>query len=76
MDHRVADYCRKEKVPILLEIPDERKAAEAYSRGHLLVESVPGFRKLFEDLYDRILSESSQGRGPTVEKNGKYEGIA
>ena len=53
----VAEYCRSEGIPVLLEIPEERKAAEAYSKGQLLVEAVPGFRQLFEQLTERILSE-------------------
>ena len=73
MDHRVADYCRSERIPILLEIPDDRKAAEAYSRGHLLVDKVSGFRKLFEGLYARILSESRRSRKPAPGNNGNIE---
>ena len=76
MDNRVADYCRKEQIHILLEIPDDRKAAEAYSQGHLLVDSVPGFKELFEDLYERILSESQQSREQTPGKRQNVEGIA
>ncbi|MBN2243907.1 MAG: ATP-binding protein [Acidobacteria bacterium] len=76
MDHRVADYCRKERIPILMEIPDERKAAEAYSRGLLLIESVPGFRKLFENLYRRILSESRRNPGSMQGDRRDVEGIA
>ncbi|MBN2318159.1 MAG: ATP-binding protein [Acidobacteria bacterium] len=76
LDHRVADYCRNAQIPILLEIPDDRKAAEAYSQGLLLVESVPGFRELFERLYNRILSESSQNRKPTPENKRDFEDIA
>ena len=56
-NHLVAEYCRSEGIPVLLEIPEERKAAEAYSKGQLLVEAVPGFRQLFEQLTERILSE-------------------
>jgi len=76
LDHRVADYCRKERIPILLEIPDDRKAAEAYSQGQLLAESVPGFRKLFESLYERILSESRHSRKRIPADNRDVEGIA
>ena len=56
-DRRVAEYCRNEQIPVLLEIPEDRKAAEAYSKGQLLVEVIPGFRELFERLCERILSE-------------------
>ena len=76
LDHSVADLCRDEQIPILLEIPDNRKAAEAYSEGRLLVESVPGFRELFERLYERILSESRQHRQPVTKHNGDVEETA
>ena len=55
---RVAEYCRREGIPVLLEIPEDRKAAEAYSRGELLVDAVPGFRRLFEELAERLLGNS------------------
>jgi len=35
-DGRVHDYCAREDVPILLEIPDDRRMAEACSRGEVL----------------------------------------
>ncbi len=55
--HCVADYCRSERIPILLEIPDDRRAAVAYSRGRLIVEAVPELREPFERLCCRILDE-------------------
>jgi MinD superfamily P-loop ATPase len=57
LDDRVARYCRNEKIPVLLEIPDDRRAAEAYSRGLLLVDELPEYREWFESLYRRILTE-------------------
>lgn len=59
-DDRVHDFCRKEKMPILLEIPDDRKIAEAYSRGILVVDALPGYRKLFEGLLKNIDSIKSK----------------
>lgn len=54
----ITEYCRSEGIPILLEIPDDRGAAVAYSRGQLLVETVPEMREYFERLVFRILSET------------------
>ncbi|HOV39792.1 MAG TPA: hypothetical protein PLG79_13785, partial [Spirochaetales bacterium] len=51
---RVHDYCRKEQIPILLEIPDDRRIAEAYSRGDLIVEALPEYRRLFVQLFEKI----------------------
>jgi MinD superfamily P-loop ATPase len=55
-DDRVHDFCRKERIPILLEIPDDRRIAEAYSRGVLMVDALPEFRGLFETLFTKITS--------------------
>ena len=46
-DGRVHEYCRAQGIPILLEIPDDRRIAEAYSRGKLIVEALPEYRGHF-----------------------------
>ncbi|HPI92679.1 MAG TPA: ATP-binding protein [Deltaproteobacteria bacterium] len=52
-DDRVHAFCRDEGVPILMEIPDDRRIAEAYSRGELMVDALPEYRVLFEELMSR-----------------------
>ncbi len=56
-DCGVQCYCKKENIPLLLEIPDRREIAEAYSRGSPLLEAMPElgkqFRQLFKDLRNR-----------------------
>ena len=60
-DLRTHDFCRTEKIPILLEIPDDRRIAEAYSRGELMVDALPEYRHLFQELLERTgLSPRSQ----------------
>jgi len=54
-DDRVHAFCRKEEIPILLDIPDDRRIAEAYSRGHLIIEALPEYRGYFETLLERTL---------------------
>ncbi len=49
-DEKVKEYCQRENVYVLAEIPYDRKIAEVYSRGGLIVEELPQYRKLFEDL--------------------------
>lgn len=56
-DERVEDYCRKEGVPIWGRIPDDRRVAEAYSRGELACETVPGFREQIEGIAGRLMVE-------------------
>jgi MinD superfamily P-loop ATPase len=52
-DDRVERFCRRERIPILLEIPDDRRIAQAYSRGELVVEVLPEFRDLLNCLMTR-----------------------
>ena len=52
-DDRVHDYCREADVPILAEIPDDRRIAEAYSRGHLIVDALPEYQGLFRTLLEK-----------------------
>lgn len=49
-DERVHDFCIREDIPVLLEIPEDRRIAEGYSRGQLIVECLPEYRGLFESL--------------------------
>jgi MinD superfamily P-loop ATPase len=53
-DDRVHAYCLAQGIPILLEIPEDREIAECYSRGELIVESLPRYRPLFEGLARRL----------------------
>ena len=53
-DDRVHVFCRTEGIRILLEIPDDRRIAEAVSRGRLVVEALPENRPVFRKLLDRI----------------------
>jgi len=62
-DRRVHDYAARENLPILLEIPFDREAATAYARGGLLVENLPRWRHLMEDLIASLhLAESARAR--------------
>lgn len=49
-DDRVHRFCREQGIPILLEIPDDRRIAEAYSRGELLVDALPEYGSHFATL--------------------------
>jgi len=54
-DERAHAFCRKENIPVLLEIPDDRRIAEACSRGRLIVEALPEYRGLFESLLEKTM---------------------
>ncbi|MFA7185895.1 MAG: ATP-binding protein [Victivallales bacterium] len=49
-------YCRKLGIEILAEIPDDRRVAEAYSRGETAFESVPEYKEKFFELLEKIKS--------------------
>jgi MinD superfamily P-loop ATPase len=55
-DDRVHVFCREQNLPILLKIPDDRRIAEAYSRGELICDAVPESRSLFEGLRKRLMN--------------------
>jgi MinD superfamily P-loop ATPase len=48
------NFCKSRQVKILAEIPDDRRIAEAYSRGEMIVISVNGVRERFEQLWNAI----------------------
>ncbi|MFP5259852.1 MAG: 4Fe-4S binding protein [Acidobacteriota bacterium] len=45
-DAALGRFCRQAGLPILAEIPDDRKVAETYAQGGLLAEAAPGYRSL------------------------------
>lgn len=47
-------YSEKNNIPILLEIPFDRKIAEVYSKGDLIVETIPEYKEKFLELYRQI----------------------
>ncbi len=58
-DERVHVYCKEQKIPLMLEIPDDRRIAEAYSRGELIVESLPEYRGLFLNLIEKTINSKN-----------------
>ena len=53
-DQRVREYCKAEAIPVLLELPDDRRVAEAYARGQLALDAEPEWRLLFVNLWKRM----------------------
>jgi MinD superfamily P-loop ATPase len=53
-DDKVRAYAESEDLPILMEIPFDRRIAEAYSRGELLAETMPEWKEKFLELYEKI----------------------
>ncbi len=53
-DNKVKNYCNRENIPILMEIPMDRKIAEAYSEGKSIIETMPEYKQKFLALYKKI----------------------
>lgn len=53
-DRKVYEYCQKENIPLLLEIPFSKKIAELYSRGVPFVAEMPEWKEKFLEVRDNI----------------------
>lgn len=52
-------YCADERIPIILEIPNDRRIAEAYSRGRTIIEELPEYREKFLQGWQALLESCS-----------------
>ncbi|MCU0592126.1 MAG: ATP-binding protein [Desulfobacterales bacterium] len=62
-DDRVHRYCTQASIPVLAEIADDRRIAEAYSKGRLIVEALPEYRDLFAGLAKKLLKSENRAGG-------------
>ena len=53
-DDRVHRYCQDEGINIMMELPDDRRIAEAYSSGRMIVEALPEYKEYFAQLAKTI----------------------
>jgi MinD superfamily P-loop ATPase len=74
-DDRVREYCADEGLEILLEIPDDRRAAEACARGLTLVDAVSELRPLFASLAARIEAMTAGDVEPPVERGRAHANV-
>jgi len=51
---KVEEYCEAENIDIVLKLPDDRRIAEAYSSGKMMVNELPEFKNHFVDLTKAI----------------------
>jgi len=47
-------YCQDENIDIIFEVPDDRRIAEAYSVGKMIIDVLPDYKKDFEGLYESV----------------------
>ncbi len=53
-DRELYSFCEEKNIPVLAEIPDERAVAEGYSKGRVIADLSPEFRKIFVSLHSKI----------------------
>ena len=53
-DRSVREFCDHNNIPVISEIPDDRRVAESYSKGEMIYRILPEFRKYFEAIVERI----------------------
>jgi len=50
----VKTYAQKENLPILMEIPFDKKIAQIYSKGLMVVNEMPEYKEKFQGLFEKI----------------------
>jgi MinD superfamily P-loop ATPase len=53
----VKKYANKENLPILMEIPFDKRIAQIYSNGQMIADTLPGYREKFQALFKKIEQE-------------------
>ncbi len=57
----VKKYAKEQGIPILMEILFDKKIAEIYSKGGLIVEQMPEYKDKFLNLFDKIKNLIDKG---------------
>lgn len=55
-DNKVLEYANQNSIPILMELPFEKKMAQIYSTGGILANELPDLKQQFRDMYEKIQS--------------------
>lgn len=61
-DQGVVNYCRQEPIPIMLQIPDAREVAVAYSQGKGLLDALPELKPQLQRLLNTISQRQHGGQ--------------
>ena len=59
-DDRVHRYCAEQGIEIVLEVPYDRRIAEAYARGELLIEAIPHVEQRLSAAWERIAAAAQR----------------
>ncbi len=53
-NEEVEKYCEVESIEIAMKLPDDRRIAEAYSTGQMVVDALPEYKEPFSNLYEYL----------------------
>jgi MinD superfamily P-loop ATPase len=53
-DKKVYEFCGEKSIPILLEIPYDKRIAELYSRGIPFSREMPEWKEKFQTLFKTV----------------------
>ena len=68
-DDEVLGYAEAEGLPVLMEIPFDRRVAEAYARGQMLIEALPEYKERFRQLYRDVIGVVADYRAEVFFEN-------
>lgn len=69
-DNQTVRYCETNRIEIIAEIPDDRRIAEAYSRGELASQALPEYRDRFMAILARVSELNGNASGSTSQVKG------
>lgn len=69
-DTAVFDYCEDERIPVVLQIPNDLAIARAYSRGELAVAALPRLTPLLVSVYEKLDDLARTGTGASATRCG------
>ncbi|MCK5073473.1 MAG: P-loop NTPase [Bacteriovoracaceae bacterium] len=55
-DGIIENFCKQMNIPVICKVPFDRKYAEVYSSGGILVREFPDLHKIFSRIYEGILN--------------------
>ena len=61
-DDKVREYADQAGLPFLMGIPFDRRIAEAYSNGQMIVDTLPEYKEKFLELYQKITEIVAQAQ--------------
>jgi MinD superfamily P-loop ATPase len=61
-DEAVKQYCQAEEINVILEIPNDRRIAQAYSKGEIASECLGEYADIFTNFAERIAEQVANAK--------------